>query len=232
MNAVAGGGSFLTLPALLLAGLPSVAANASSTVALFPASLASTWAFRRDLVGIGTVSLRTLLPVSLAGGAAGAVLLLVTPSAVLDEILPWLLLVATLAFAFGHRAGLALRRLLRIEPVALLLAQGLLAVYGGYFGGAVGIRMMATWSLLSTVDVKAMNPPKTLLVAATNAAAVLCFISAGQVWWKETLVMLIAAVVGGYVGARQARHLEPRLLRGGVILLTATMTLAFFWRTS
>ncbi|MFL5343785.1 MAG: sulfite exporter TauE/SafE family protein [Hyalangium sp.] len=232
MNAIAGGGSFVTLPALVLVGLPSVAANASSTVALFPASLASSWAYRRDLSNLGTVSLRTLLPVSLVGGAVGAVLLLATPSALFDELLPWLLLLATLAFAFGQRAGLALRRFLRIGPVPFLLAQFLLAVYGGYFGGAVGIMMMATWSLLSTVDVKAMNPAKTVLVAAANAVAVLCFIAAREVWWTETLVTLVAAALGGYAGARLARRLDPRWLRHGILLLTVAMTVAFFLRAA
>lgn len=230
MNAIAGGGSFVTLPALVLVGLPSVAANASSTVALFPASLASGWAYRRDLSSIGAVSLRAMLPVSLIGGTLGAVLLLATPSALFDEIIPWLLLLATLAFAFGQRAGLALRRLFRIGPVPLLFAQFLLAIYGGYFGGAVGIMMMATWSLLSTVDVKAMNPAKTVLVAAANSVAVLCFIAAREVWWKETMVTLIAAAVGGYAGARLARRMDPQWLRRGVLLLTVAMTVAFFLR--
>lgn len=230
MNAVAGGGSFVTLPALILAGLPSVGANASSTVALFPASLASTWAYRRELASPGAVPLRALLPVSLVGGAVGAGLLLATPPALFDAIIPWLLLLATLAFAFGQRAGLALRRLMRIGPVSLLLAQFPLAVYGGYFGGAVGIMMMAAWSLLSTLDVKAMNPPKTLLVGAANAVAVLCFIAARQVWWKETLTLLVAAVLGGYAGALLARRLPSGWLRRGVLLLTAAMTVVFFLR--
>lgn len=232
MNAVAGGGSFVTLPALVLVGLPSVSANASSAVSLFPASLASTWAYRRELSGLGSVPLRALLPVSLAGGALGALLLLATPSERFDEILPWLLLLALLAFAFGQRMGAALRRRIAIGPGMLLIVQFLLAVYGGYFGGAVGIMMMAVWSLLSTADVQAMNPAKTVLVAAANAVAVLCFIAAREVWWKETLAMLIAAAVGGYAGARIARRLEPRRLRRGVILLTAAMTLAFFLRAA
>jgi len=230
MNAIAGGGSFVTLPALVLVGLPSVAANASSTVALFPASLASSWAYRRDLSSIGAVSLRALLPVSLVGGALGAVLLLATPSALFDKIIPWLLLLATLAFAFGQRAGLTLRRLFRIGPVPLVFAQFVLAIYGGYFGGAVGIMMMAAWSLLSTADLKAMNPSKTVLVAATNAIAVLCFIVAREVWWKETLATLLAAVLGGYAGARLARRVAPQILRRGILVLTAAMTVAFFLR--
>ncbi|ADO76123.1 sulfite exporter TauE/SafE family protein [Stigmatella aurantiaca] len=232
MNALAGGGSFVTLPALVLAGLPSVSANASSAVALFPASLASTWAYRRELSGIGTVSLRALLPVSLAGGALGALLLLATPPERFDEILPWLLLLASLTFAFGQRAGAVLRRRVSTGPAMILLVQFLLAVYGGYFGGAVGIMMMAAWSLLSTADVQAMNPAKTVLVAAANAVAVLCFIAASEVWWKETLAMLIAATAGGYAGARLARRLEPRSIRRGVLLLTAVMTVGFFLRAA
>jgi uncharacterized protein len=228
MNAIAGGGSFLTLPMLLFLGVPSVSANASNAVALFPASLASTWAYRRDLSGIGSVQLRALLPVSLVGGALGALLLLATPPERFDMILPWLMLLASMTFAFGHRLGAALRRRVTIGPAMLLLVQFLLAIYGGYFGGAVGIMMMAVWSLLSTADVQAMNPAKTVLVAAANALAVLCFIAAREVWWQETLALLIAASVGGYVGARAARRLEPQRIRQGVILLTAVMTLVLF----
>src|SRR5919206_2749126 len=165
MNAIAGGGSFVTFPALVFAGVPSVTANASSTVALFPGSLTSAWAYRHYLRGFGGVSLRALLIVSLAGGLLGAVLLLVTPQATFDAVIPWLLLLATLALGFGREAGAALRRVVRIGPGPVLVMQFLLAVYGGYFGGAVGIMMMAVWNLLSTADLKAMKPAKTGLVA-------------------------------------------------------------------
>jgi uncharacterized membrane protein YfcA len=230
MNAVAGGGSFVTLPVLMLAGVPSVSANASSTVALLPGSLASTWAYREGLTAFGEVSLRALLVTSLVGGFIGALLLLLTPPSAFDAFIPWLLLLATLVFAFGQRMGQVLRRRIRIGAGPLLAAQFLLAVYGGYFGGAVGIMMMAVWSLLSPTELSIMNPARTLLVAATNTVAVACFVIAGKVWWPQTLAILFAAVLGGYASARLARHLNPRHLRLGVSLLSALSTIAFFLR--
>jgi uncharacterized membrane protein YfcA len=230
MNAVAGGGSFITLPALMLAGVPSAAANASSTVALLPGSLASLWAYRDEPTVVGEVSLRALVGISLVGGFIGALLLLLTPQTAFDAVLPWLLLLATGVFAFGQRAGEALRRRVRMGARPLLAAQLLLAIYGGYFGGAVGIMMMAVWSLLSSMELKAMNPAKTLLVAATNTVAMGCFVIAGKVWWPQTLALLGAAVLGGYVSARVSRHLDPRYLRLGIVSLSALTTLAFFLR--
>ncbi|MET0406454.1 MAG: sulfite exporter TauE/SafE family protein, partial [Cystobacter sp.] len=122
------------------------------------------------------------------------------------------------------------RRRARLPPAALSTLQFLLSVYGGYFGGAVGIMMMAVWSLLGTSDLKLLNPLKTLLVAATNAIAVLCFIVLGAVSWSQTLVLLGASVVGGYTGARLARRLQARHLRRGVIGYCFLLTLAFFVR--
>jgi uncharacterized protein len=230
MNAIAGGGSFVSFPALVFAGLPSVDANASSAVALFPGSLTSSWAYRGELAGFAGVSLGALAATSVVGGAIGAILLLATPQSAFDGIIPWLLLLAAAAFAGGQRAGAALRRVLRIGARPVLAVQFLLAIYGGYFGGAVGIMMMAVWSLLGSADLKAMNPAKTILVAATNTVAVLCFALAGAVWWREALAMMVAGAIGGYVGARIGRRLDPRHLRLGVTLLTVAMTVIFFWR--
>jgi uncharacterized membrane protein YfcA len=230
MNAAAGGGSFVTIPAMVFVGLPSVVANTSSTVALLPGTLASAWAWRRDFKSFEGIPLRTLVLISLGGGLAGAVLLLVTPQRAFDDILPWLLLAGTLAFAFGRRIGEVLRRRLRIGPGVLLGAQVLLSVYAGYFGGGVGIMMMAVWSLLGEVDIKAMSAGRTLLVSAANAVAVLCFALAGPVRWPETLVMLVAAVIGGYFGAALARRVPAPWLRGFVVVYSSAMTVAFFWR--
>jgi uncharacterized membrane protein YfcA len=230
MNALAGGGSFVTFPAMVLAGLPAVVANASSTVALFPGALASTWATRRDLGGVGGVSLWLLLAISVAGGLAGAVLLLATPAATFDGLVPWLLLIATLAFAFGGRAGALLRRHIRLGRGTILGAQFVLGVYGGYFGGAVGIMMMAAWSLLSTADLRGMTPARTFLVGATNFAAICCFVLAGEVRWPQTLIVLVGGTLGGYGGARLGRRLPLKVLRAGVIAITVAMTVAFFRR--
>lgn len=230
MNAVAGGGSFISFPALILAGLPPVAANASSTVALFPGALTSMWAFRHDLARIGNVPIGAMLAVSMAGGLTGALLLLVTSDTTFRAVVPWLLLLASVAFACGRPAGAALRRTVRIEPGAVLAVQFVLAVYGGYFGGAVGIMMMAAWGLLSAAELKAMNPAKVLLVGAMNAVAVVCFIAAGKVWWPQTLAMLVAAAFGGYAGARLGRRLSGSAIRWGIIGISFAMTAAFFRR--
>lgn len=230
MNALAGGGSFVSFPALVLVGLPPVTANATSTVALFPGTMASTWAYRSGLRGIGGASLRVLLPISLAGGMTGAILLLVTPGGVFDAIVPWLLLLATLTFGGGRSLGDWLRRYVRIGRRAVLAIQFIVSIYGGYFGGAVGLMMMAVWTLVDASELSVMAAPRALLVTATNGAAVLCFAVAGAVRWPEMLAMMVSAIVGGYYGARFARHLSPAVLRWFVVALSATVTAAFFIR--
>lgn len=230
MNALAGGGSFVSLPALIFAGVPSVQANASSTVALFPGGLASAWAYRDGLGPVGAVSLRPLLVTTLIGGVIGAILLLFTSPDAFNYLLPWLLLCACLALAFGHRVGERLRRHWTIRLWAVLLVQFVLGVYGGYFGGAVGIMMTAVWGLLGNCDLKHLNAPRTLLVSAANTMAVVTFIVARMVHWPETAVMLVAAIVGGYGGAQIGQRAPSRLIRAGTLVLTACITLAFFVR--
>ena len=230
MNSAAGGGTFVTLPALIFAGVPPVVANATSTVALFPGSLAGAWAYRDDFRPFEGVSLKALLTASVAGGLCGALLLLLTPSSIFDRFFPWLLLFGMLAFCFGGQAGAALRRRVRLGTSPLLAIQFLLAVYGGYFGGAVGIITLAVWSLFFVCELTALNAAKTLLVGCMNATAVVCFVLAGKVWWPDALVMLVAAVAGGYLGSRVARRIDPVRLRGAIIALTSLMTLVVFYR--
>jgi uncharacterized membrane protein YfcA len=231
MNALAGGGSFVSLPALIAAGVPPVMANTSSTVALFPGGLASAWAYRDGLRPIGPVSLRALLVATLCGGLAGALLLLRTSSAGFSFVLPWLMLAASVALAFGRRFGEALRARWQIHANAVLAVQFALGVYGGYFGGAVGIMMMAIWGLLDSRELKHLNAPRTFLVSAANLAAVLAFITAGAVRWPETLAMLAGATVGGYLGAHLGRRAPPALVRTITLLATACITLVFFVKT-
>lgn len=230
MNAIAGGGSFATFPAMIFLGLPSVAANASSTVALLPGGLTSAWAYRWDLRPVGGIGLLPMLVASVAGGLTGALLLLNTPGHAFDVMVPWLLALASLVFLFGRAGGAALRRHMRIRRGPVLAVQYVLGIYGGYFGGAVGIMMMAAWSLLESVELKALNPAKMVMVVAANAIAVVCFALAGAVIWPATLVTLIAAIAGGYVGARIGRFLPPRLVRAVVLCVTIGMTAVFFWR--
>jgi uncharacterized membrane protein YfcA len=231
MNAIAGGGTFVTLPALIAAGVPPVAANASSTVALVPASLSSAWAYRRGLQPIGPVSLQTLLGASVAGGLVGALLLLGTPDRVFEKVLPWLLLVAAVMILFGP----ALRRRmvargLHIGARATLLGQFAVAIYGGYFGGALGLITMALWTLLSDLDFQAVAPARVLSVSVTNAAAVVCFIFAGAVSWPQTIAVLAGGVAGGFLGAKAGARLPLALVKAAVICVTLGTTASFFWR--
>ena len=230
MNALAGGGSFVSLPALIGVGVPSVLANASSTVALYPGGVASVWAYRDSLSPVGAVPLRSLIIATVLGGVVGAILLLSTPSPTFDFVLPWLLLVACLALAFGRKAGEWLRRRWHIAPSAVLAIQFALGIYGGYFGGAVGIMMMAVWGLIESRDLKSLNGPRTIMVSAANTMAVLTFIIAGAVRWPETLAMLTGAIIGGYGGAHIGRRTPPHIIRVGTLLLTAGITIAFFVR--
>jgi len=228
MNALAGGGSFVTLPALIAAGVPPVQANASSTVALFPGGLASAWAYRDGLQPVGGVRLRPLLAATLCGGLAGALLLLRTSPAAFTFVLPWLLLLASIALAFGRRLGAALRARWQAGAPAVLVLQFALGVYGGYFGGAVGIMMMAMWGLIDKRDLKELNAPRTLLVSAANAVAVAAFAFAQAVHWPVTLAMLAGAVIGGYGGARAGRRAPATVIRRLTLFTTFCITLIFF----
>src|SRR4051794_25426738 len=229
MNAAAGGGSFVSVPALIYIGIPSVSANMSSTIALYPGSLTSAWAYRGNFQAILNVSVKAMFLATLAGGLVGAILLLLTPSSAFDKIIPWLLLLGSLAFALGPWLGARLRKYYRPNTAFLIAAQFLLGVYGGYFGGAVGIMMMAVWSLLGLQDVKTMNADKVVLVAAANTIAVLCFAFAGSVAWRETLVMLMAAAVGGYAGAYVTLRLSGSQIRLGISMINFAITAIFFY---
>ena len=230
MNALAGGGSFVTLAAMVATGLPSVTANASSTVALYPAGAASAWVYRGGLATVGGLPLRRTLAATLFGGFAGALLLLSTPASAFDRVVPWLLLVATLTLGAGPRLGARLRARGRAGPGAPLAVQILLGVYGGYFGGAVGLMMMAAWSMIDGADVKALNPLRTVMVTAANSVAVLCFAAAGAVDWSAALLVGAGAVVGGYCGAHLGRRLPAPVVRAGTVLLAMLLTATFFVR--
>ena len=228
LNAVAGGGSFLTFPALVMAGVPPVEANATSTVAVFPGALASFVGYRSQIRDVGELSVKLVVVVSLIGGAAGAVLLLKTPENVFEAIAPWLLLAATLLFAFGRQASAWLRARVRIGPVTVLLSQFAIAVYGGYFGGGMGIMMLAVYSLYGLTNLHAMNGMKALSAGLLNAVAVVAFVAAHAVHWHEALIMAASALAGGYTGAHVAQRIDQRILRAVVIATGVAMTIWFF----
>jgi uncharacterized membrane protein YfcA len=231
MNAIAGGGSFVTLPALITAGVPALNANASSTVALVPSALASAYAYRKDFQGLEGVRFRDMALLSVAGGAAGALLLEFTPQDVFKILVPFLLLFGTLAFAFGRNAGAFLRERIHITPRILLISQFVLGVYGGYFGGAVGVMMLAAWSLMTSASIAAMQPARNLLNAAMNATATLLFVLGGLIYWRETFILFVGAILGGYFGAYYARKIDPSLARIVISGLNVAMTAYIFWRT-
>jgi uncharacterized membrane protein YfcA len=230
MNAAAGGGSFVTLPALVLAGVPSVGASASSAVALFPGRLASAWVYRGDLAAFDGASLRAMLLASVGGGLTGALLLLRTSSRRFDAVVPWLLLAASLAFAAGPRLTAALRGRARARPAVLVGGQFVLCTYAGFFGGAVSILTMAFWSLAGVADVRAMNAARTVLLGAAAAVSVAAFAAAGTVHWGPALAMLVGAVVGGWAGAHLTRRVAAHHLRWGLTVFNVAVTGAFFLR--
>ena len=228
MNAVAGGGSFLTLPALIYAGVPPVAANATGTVALLPGYASGVYGYRQDLTPVGTLSLPLLSVVSLVGGLAGAGLLLVTPDSVFRDIVPWLLLLATGLFAFGNMLAQRLRSLGLHGNGAMLGTLFAVSVYGGYFNGGLGILLLAQLSLFGMTDLNAMNGLKNLFSAVLTAIAVVAYAAGGAVEWPKALLMTVAAVAGGYVGARVGRKIPKPVLRTGIIAVGLVMSAVFF----
>ncbi|TWF74537.1 hypothetical protein FHX44_11418 [Pseudonocardia hierapolitana] len=235
-NAVGGGGTFVALPALVAVGLPAVTANAAATVALVPGAAASAWVYRREVRPVGATSTRALTLASASGGAVGAVLLLVLPAASFDAAVPWLLAFATLVLAFGRggiRAlGAALGRPVGMSPRAVLVGQFVLATYGGYFGGAVGILMLALWSVGVGLDAAAGNPMRVTQLAAVYLTATVLFLVASDVLRSPLVLagMLVGAVAGGVAGAHLARRLPARLLRGVVLLTAVAMTVLYVLR--
>jgi len=230
LNSVAGGGSFLSFPALVFVGIPSVVANATNTVALFPGQLAAAWAYRHDFPRIEGLRPAVIIGASTLGGALGALLLIFTPERAFNAVVPWLLLFATLLFASSKRLVPWVKQRFRVGPATLCLVQFLLSIYGGYFGGAMGIMMLALFGLFGINDIHSANALKTLLGGLLNAVAVGCFILAGAVSWGPAAIMLVSAVGGGYLGARLARRMPPDRVRQGVILIGAVMSVAFFIR--
>jgi uncharacterized protein len=230
MNAVAGGGSFVTLPALVAAGVPSLNANATSTVAFVPSALASAFAYRHGFSGFPGVKLWVMAVVSVIGGAIGGVLLLYTPQSVFDEMFPFLLLFGVIVFAFGRKLGEELRKRITVHPRALPAAQFLLGVYGGYFGGGVGVMMLAAWSVLTAASINAMQAARNLLNAAMNATASVLFLLSGLVYGKQMVVLLIASTIGGYLASLFGRRLDPAHARIAISCLNAGIVMVVFWR--
>jgi hypothetical protein len=237
LNAVAGGGSFLSFPALLGAGVLPIAANATNTVAVWPGQLTSIAAYREDL----GVNLRLLVPVSISallGGLGGAVVLLRTGQGTFLRLVPWLLLVASLLFAAsGPIARWIARR--RVETIGdarpryvpLCAALVLVCFYIGYFGAGAGFLIMAGLAIFGIQNIRQVNALKVVATTIANGIAVVTFIVGRQIVWHLCLVMMLTAAAGGYLGARYSRRLSARLMRAFVVIIGLGMAAYFFLRT-
>ncbi len=235
LNAMAGGGSFLTFPALVFSGVPPIVANATSALAVSPGYLGSTLGFRPELRELPPARLRREAAIAALGGVAGALLLLVTPGKLFAGLVPWLLLFATALFAAGPAiarraarscaqtggAGLARWR----EPGLLLVA-----LYGGYFNGGLGILLMALYTLCGESRLNTVNALKNLNSLVLSWLSVAAFVIAGAIAWPQGILMMAAATVGGFCGARWSRRLPALWLRRGVILIGLAMAALFFAR--
>jgi hypothetical protein len=236
MNSVAGGGSFISFPALIFTRVLPIPANATSTVALWPGTVASVGAYRKRFPK-DTRILLEMIVTSVAGGTLGALFLLRTPQATFMRFVPYLFLLATLLLIFGKQLADWVERTFKAskQPRWLVVLasnffQFLIALYGGFFGAGIGIMMLALLTMLRMEDIHAMNALKALLNAAINGAAVVTFIAAGAVLWPQALVMLVGAVLGGYGGAYFAQKLDPQIVRRFVIAVGISMSLYFFLR--
>jgi len=227
-NALAGGGSFLTLPALILTGMDARAANITSAVALFPGQVLTGWHGRANAAGVGTLSLKALVIISLVGGALGALLLLWTPSGIFARMVPWLVLFATVMFAwgsFGPRRGEGPR----LSAYGAGAAQFCIAVYGGYFGGGIGFLMLAALTAAG-LGIRAAGGTKNLLAAVMNLSAVLIFVFSPDVHWRQMAVACAGALIGGYAGAQMLNKVNEKLLRIFIVCIGVALTVGLFLR--
>jgi uncharacterized membrane protein YfcA len=232
LNAVVGGGSFVTFPALIFAGVSPITANATSTMALFPGTIASSVAYRRNMAEPEPRRLLLwFVGASVLGAVMGATLLLSTSTSTFAHLVPWLLLFATVVFTFGRNLARWLRAHTEgganLTLAAGVLLQFLIGIYGGYFGGGLGIMMLALLSVIGLSNVHTMNGLRTLLGAIINGVAVVAFIIARAIAWEPALVMVVAAVVAGYLAASMMKRFDPDRARKYIVLLAWGMTAYF-----
>ncbi len=234
MNAIAGGGTLLTFPALL-AVISPVAANVTSTLALLPGSIASAWGYRQELHACRRWIILLTIP-SLLGGILGALLVTQLPEGIFKALVPWLVLLAAILFLLQPYIMRALRREKpHIGPptgttrMVVVACQFLVAIYGGYFGAGIGILMLTSLAFLDLGSIHEMNALKTWLAFCINGISAILFVVDGQVVWSYALAMTVAAIIGGYVGARLALRLRPIYVRWVVIVIGFTLALYFFY---
>jgi uncharacterized membrane protein YfcA len=229
-NALAGGGSFITLPALMVTGMDARAANITSTIALFPAQIVMGVTGRKQAQSPPGVSFKALFIISLIGGAIGGVILLATPSSFFAKLVPWLVLFATAVFAWGSFLRKpAAPGAVAIPPRTEMVIQFAIAVYGGYFGGGIGFLMMAALTMAG-LAVRNAGATKNVLAGVMNASAVAIFVFSHEVYWKQVLVTAVASSIGGYAGAKMLSVVNEKALRVFVVIIGIALTVGLFWR--
>src|ERR1700674_155417 len=236
INSIAGGGTLLSFPVLVWLGRNPVLANATNSVALWPGSLAGALGFRRELAQVRRWLLLLTIP-SLVGGAAGAILLLHTSERTFERLVPFLILGATLLLAFQEAISRRLNSVGRAHEnpttgwvIFVFTFQLLVGLYGGYFGAGMGILMLAALGLIGLTDLHQMNGLKNLLAICINGIAAIYFALLGAVLWHDAIIMAVAAIAGGFAGAKLAHKLGRRFVRAAVVAIGLTMTIALFLR--
>jgi uncharacterized membrane protein YfcA len=228
-NALAGGGTFLTLPALMLTGMSALAANITSTIALFPGQVTSSWGGREHVCGAGGLSFRALVLISLAGGIAGAILLLVTPSDIFKSLVPWLVLFATGIFAYGSFVPRKADHPPVLGQLGAGAAQFGISVYGGYFGGGIGFLMLAALTAAG-LSIRNANATKNVLAGVMNASAVAIFVFSPQVHWLQAAIACVGAAIGGVIGGHMVSRVNQKVLRASAVLIGILLTIGLFVR--
>lgn len=230
-NALAGGGQFIVFPALLFAGVASVKANATASLAMVPGGIASAWVYRGSLSGQRHRLILPLVAVSLAGSFAGSLLLLNTSNATFSAFVPWLLLIAASVFtAAPHLRRAATRASGRRSMTGLLAGQLVISLYGGYFGAGMGVLMIALFLACANMDVQAGNGLRMLCGTAINVLAVLVFAIRGAIDWRVGIPMLLGGMAGGYLSARLMRRLSEKAARNAILVYAWGLTVWFFVR--
>jgi uncharacterized membrane protein YfcA len=228
-NALAGGGTFLTLPALMLTGMSALAANITSTIALFPGQITSSWGGREHVSGAGGLSFLALVAISLVGGIVGAVLLLVTPSNIFKALVPWLVLFATSVFAYGSFVPRKADRPPMLGIAGAGVAQFGISVYGGYFGGGIGFLMLAALTAAG-LAIRNANATKNVLAGVMNASAVAIFVFSPQVHWLQAAIACVGAALGGVIGGHMVSRVNQNVLRAAAVLIGIALTIGLFIR--
>ena len=239
VNAVAGGGTLLTFP-VLLAALGStdeatVFANATSTVALVPGSIASIWGYRREVIHMQRWALLLAWP-SLLGGCLGSLLVIAQPAKVFASLVPWLILAAALLFALQPQisrwtgVGRHHEKPTNYTLAGIVGFQFLVSIYGGYFGAGAGILMLSALAMMGFENIHQMNALKSTLGTLINIVAVVVFMVGGQIHWPFAIAMAISAAIGGYFGASVARRLDKRLVRNAVVVIGFSLAAFYFYR--